>query len=431
MEQDTRAFDDHDDSNDPNGAGRGPDVPAEDKAMGRNARRIRQRRGLTLDVVAGLAGISKGHLSMLETGQRAWIRRGVVEDVAAALSCSVADLTEQSSIVPDQQSAIARAAIAALNVAYLDSTLQDAPDVPVRQLHTLVTAAHRANVTADNANLAEGADQLAALVTELHAHVARSAPDSRRVALEALVEACIAVGGFAWRLGASDLQLTAARRGYDAARELDRLDLAGLEASSWGHALTRVGARHGASTVFGQAIADMEAAPGPTTKDTRVTEARGMLHLFSAQLSARSDRRSDAVTHLEEARSLARFTGERNHMLYHFGPTNVAAWDLSISVESGAGPEAAEQFLAADLDLSVLDSKGRECAVQFDLARAWAQAEGPRDREAALALDRADRIAPLQIRNDPLAVDITRQLRRRARIKLWELDSLCNRLGVA
>jgi transcriptional regulator with XRE-family HTH domain len=35
-------------------------------AIGARARRIRHRRGLRLEVVAGLAGITAGYLSMLE-----------------------------------------------------------------------------------------------------------------------------------------------------------------------------------------------------------------------------------------------------------------------------------------------------------------------------------------------------------------------------
>jgi len=56
---------------------------------------IRRRRGLSLDVVAGLAGISKSYLGMLEHGKRGFNRRGLLDDLAAALGCSVVDLTGQ------------------------------------------------------------------------------------------------------------------------------------------------------------------------------------------------------------------------------------------------------------------------------------------------------------------------------------------------
>jgi transcriptional regulator with XRE-family HTH domain len=54
---------------------------------------IRRRRGLSLVVVAGLAGITKQYLSALELGKCGFNRRGLVEDLANALGCSVADLT--------------------------------------------------------------------------------------------------------------------------------------------------------------------------------------------------------------------------------------------------------------------------------------------------------------------------------------------------
>ena len=59
-------------------------------------RKIRRRRGLSLDVVAGHAGIGKQYLSMRELGQRGFNRRGLLEDLAAALGCSVAHRNGES-----------------------------------------------------------------------------------------------------------------------------------------------------------------------------------------------------------------------------------------------------------------------------------------------------------------------------------------------
>ena len=53
-------------------------MDAEDAlAIGARVRKIRSRRGLSLDVAAGLAGISKPYLSALELGQRGFNRRGL------------------------------------------------------------------------------------------------------------------------------------------------------------------------------------------------------------------------------------------------------------------------------------------------------------------------------------------------------------------
>ncbi|MGQ0777630.1 MAG: helix-turn-helix domain-containing protein [Pseudonocardiales bacterium] len=101
-------------------------------AIGERLRRIRSRRGLGLTVAAGLAGISKPYLSMLERGERGFNRRGLLEDLAGALGCSVADLTGQPYHLPDRQSVDVGAAVAEISTVLHDTTLADVPDVPAR-----------------------------------------------------------------------------------------------------------------------------------------------------------------------------------------------------------------------------------------------------------------------------------------------------------
>jgi len=120
-------------------------VDAEATAIGARARIIRRRRGLSLDAAAGLAGISKGHLSRLERGQRAFERRGLLENVAAALGCAVADLTGQPYLPPDRATADALACLPAISVALHDTSLTDAPDGPARPVAELAALAHEAN----------------------------------------------------------------------------------------------------------------------------------------------------------------------------------------------------------------------------------------------------------------------------------------------
>ncbi|HEV7452016.1 MAG TPA: hypothetical protein VGO16_11650 [Pseudonocardiaceae bacterium] len=67
------------------------------------------------------------------------------------------------------------------------------------------------------------------------------------------------------------------------------------------------------------------------------------------------------------------------------------------------GPDAAERTTTTPIDLSVFSSKGRTAYARFDLARAWAQAEGSHDQEALRALNAADRLAPVRLRNDPIS----------------------------
>ncbi len=56
--------------------------------------------------------------------------------------------------------------------------------------------------------------------------------------------------------------------------------------------------------------------------------------------------------------------------------------------------------------------------------------ERDKDNEAIRHLDTADRIAPTRIRNDPIARDLVLALDRRARRRVWELDSLLHRFGI-
>ncbi|HET9254061.1 MAG TPA: hypothetical protein VFO16_02520 [Pseudonocardiaceae bacterium] len=158
--------------------------------------------------------------------------------------------------------------------------------------------------------------------------------DNRRKALAGLVEACIAARALAGTLGHVELAVAAARRGYDAARRLERPDLVGLTAMGRTMTLGRIGARRRAYAIAAETLAELSSQPGPTSESTEIAEACGMLHLGAALVSARDGRTDDASTHLGEARSLAAHTGERSHVRFHFGPTNVAAWDLSIAVET-------------------------------------------------------------------------------------------------
>lgn len=399
--------------------------------IGARARMIRRRRGLSLDVAAGLAGITKSYLSLLERGQRGFNRRGLLEDLAEALGCSVADLTGQPYLPVDRQSADTAATIPEVSAVLHDTTLDDVLDVRARPLPELVAAASRANACADDARYALAGRDLGAVLAELHVHAVTGRSQERQIALAALAEACMVAYCLAYRIGHTDLAVVAARRGFDAASRAERPDLVGMLAMSRTVALMRAGARQRAGSVCGDVLNDLSALPGPTPEKTTVAEARGILHLTSALVAARESRDVDMVTHLAEARTLAAYTGERNFLRYHFGPTNVAGWELSIAAENGNGPEAADRFATSAVDLSVLGSKCREGYVRFALARCWAQAEGARDTEALRALDTADRLAPVVVRNDPLARDLVVTLDRRARNRVWELDSLRNRFGVA
>jgi transcriptional regulator with XRE-family HTH domain len=399
--------------------------------IGARARVIRRRRGMSLDGAAGLASMSKPYLSPLERGQRGFDRRGLIDDLAAALGCSVADLTGQPYLPPDRATADAMSTVPGIELAVCDCTLHDVPDIPARPVTALAQLARQANTYCDETRYALAGRDLDAVLGELHVHAVTGDSDTRRAALAALVEACIAAAGIARALGHYSLAVAVARRGYDAAERLGDPALTAFAAMSRAGALTRVGARHRAARVLGDALAAVKSAAEPTAADNGPAQAAGMLHLSSAQLASREGRSGDADTHLAQAAELAQATGECNDLNYHFGPANVTAWSVAIGVELERGPEAAERA-AADVPqlAATLASADRRSYLHLDIARGWAQAGGDRDAEAIRHLDTADRIAPTRTRNDPIARDLALTLDRRARRQVWELGSLRNRFGI-
>jgi transcriptional regulator with XRE-family HTH domain len=402
----------------------------EASAIGVRARMIRRRRGLSLDVAAGLAGISKPYLSQLEHGQRGFNRRGLLEDLAAALGCSVADLTGQPYLPPDRASADALATLPGVSIALHECSLTDVPDVPARPVEQLAALVATANQHVDETRYQVAGHDLGTILMELHVQAVSGTPDARRAALVALAEACIVAAGIARPLGNGELSTLAATRAAEAAALSGRPELASLAGMTRVGALVRLGTRHRARSVLTSELVSAEPHADPSAADTAPAEGYGMLHLAGAQLAAREGRTADADTHLAEAHQLAKATGERNAYRYHFGPANVAAWSLAIAVELERGPAVAETLDASPTTVAALDSADRRAGVHLDLSRAYAQSGGDRDAAALQHIDTADRIAPTRVRNDPIARDLVLTLDRRARRRAWELDSLRNRFGI-
>jgi transcriptional regulator with XRE-family HTH domain len=150
---------------------------------------VRRRRGLSLDAVAGLAGISKPYLSQLETGKRNFGRRGLLEDLAGALGCAVADLTGQPYLPPDRDTAEGRRVIARIEQGLNDATIEDVPDLrprPLDELRARVERAARRRDASQYGLAAEDADQV---LIDLQVHVATGIGDKRRAAAELVTHA--------------------------------------------------------------------------------------------------------------------------------------------------------------------------------------------------------------------------------------------------
>jgi transcriptional regulator with XRE-family HTH domain len=402
----------------------------EASTIGARARKIRRRRGLSLDVVAGLAGIGKQYLSMLELGQRGFNRRGLIEDLANALGCSVADLTGQPYLPPDRDSARAKAVIAQIERGLNGATLDDVPDLQPRSLDALDGWARSAIELRDTASYRSSGEGIDDALIDLQVHLATSDGHDRLRAAGLLTQAAYHAFVLATTFGYLHLAQLAAQRCFEAARIAERPELEAFAMFARAPSVARTGGRNRAVRMLDRALDDAHQLTTVRDGDTLGAETFGLLHLMGAHFAARNSDAATAADHLDEAARVAVLTGEQNGLRQHFGPTNVHVWRVAIGAELGQGPAAAERIEREPIDLDILGSKDRVAALHFDLARSWAQAEGDRDSEAVRHLDTADRLAPTRIRNDPIARDLVLALDRRARRRVWELDSLRNRFGV-
>ena len=380
--------------------------------------------------MAGLAGITKQYLSQLERGLRGFNRRGLVEDLANALSCSVVDLTGQPYLPPDRESARAEAVIAQIERGLGEATLDEVPDLAPRPLDALDDWTRSAMELRDTASYRSSVEGIDDVLIELQVHLATSAGRERLRAAELLTQAASHGFVLATTFGYLHLAQFAAQRAFDAAQIAERPELEAFAMFARAPSVARTGGRHRAVRMLDQALDEAQRSSAIRDGDTLGAETFGLLHLMGAHLAARSNDAPAALDHLDEAARVALLTGERNGLSQHFGPTNVKVWRVSIGAELGQGPATAERAEREPIDVDTLDSKDRIAALHFDLARSWAQAEGDRDSEAIRHLDTADRIALQRIRNDPIARDLVLTLDRRAPRRVWELDSLRNRFGV-
>ncbi|MGH3776648.1 MAG: helix-turn-helix domain-containing protein [Pseudonocardiaceae bacterium] len=406
-------------------------VDLESIEIGRRARRIRRRRGLSLDVVAGLAGFTKSYLSMLETGQRGFNRRGLIEDLAGALGCSVTDLTGQPYLPVDRDTADALTAVPGIQMVLHNYGPDDVPDVRPRPLDELVAWAQTANAYRNQSRLSLAGRDIGTLITELQVRALTVGSPDRDRAVTALVIAC-SVAGPVVRCSAGNLDLAAAagRHMYDLARRHGNPGLIGFARWFWSADLMFLGARDRARAVASTGIDELASVVRLDAGDTLPAEMLGMLHGRLAWIAAPERRGADAGAHLNEAGTIAGRVGECTGMGRHFGPTNVRMWRLETGVELGEGGRAYAEITQAPLDVEALGSRERSSSLHLDLARALVQDGRDRDTDAIRHLDTADRLAPQRIRMNPVARDLVADLDRRSRRRAWELDSLCNRFGL-
>ena len=155
-------------------------------AIGRNVRRARRYQGMTLEVLAGRIGMSKGWLSMVENGRPPLDKRPVIARIAEVLEVSADTLLggPAPEVAPDGPAY----SLKPLREVLLDATLDDPPDVAARPVPVLGELAGQMDSALRRADYGTLHRELPGLLGELQVHAAASgAGPDRDEALRLLI----------------------------------------------------------------------------------------------------------------------------------------------------------------------------------------------------------------------------------------------------
>ena len=398
--------------------------------IGARLRTLRRWRGMTQVELADLAGLSPSFVSMVENGQRPLDRRSHIAALANALKVSETDLVGGPHLTPDPLQADPHMGIPALRVALQTNTLtrpavdraRPLPDL-IREVTGTIEPLRRA------CNYAATGQMLPELLDELHYHVAAAADEAaKRLALQALVEACVCATFTAKNLNYTDLAHLAALRAEEAAGLLDDPVCTGKADFVWLHTLPRAGSWDRNLIAAERAASKLE----PYAREPLGLQVLGMITL-TASLAAASIQRSDTALYwLEEARKIAvNVDDEPMRNWQSFSDTNVNIWRVGVGVERGeTGGTMLE--LAGQVRLDRFDKRSSRRADFFaDVGRGLAR-DPKTGAEAVRWLRRAEEAAPQRIRNSGPARETVAYLLNRARAASGgrELRGMAARMGL-
>jgi len=386
--------------------------------IGGRVRIWRRRRKLSQATLAGLAGLSQGYLSQIETGVRSVEMRSTLVALAGALDVSVADLLGQTSDPTDPVRVKASEAVAGIRVALVALDIGDI-DPPTRGPEEMAAAVESAMRLRQKSEYLTLAPLLPGLLRDAAGYPGTDA--LTRIAYEASV--CLR------NLGYRDLSWPAAKIAVAASRELG--DPAWMGAANFVFTLSLpMEAATSARRVGERSLTDLQR----NASDPNARQMLGQVHLSAAFSSAVARKQLDVDAHLREAeREAASLGGDPNGTgfnLSFFGPTNIRLWKMSIYSELGDYGKAME--IARGLRVDDIPVANRRQSYHMTLGRALAH-NGKADKLALVELALAERAAPASFRLNPLTRDIVAAMINRAKRKAVaeDLVAMAHRLGIS
>jgi len=373
----------------------------EARTIGAALWRVRDGRGKSLRVVAGLAGMSKDTLNRIERGERSPTLNEILA-LAGALQISVSELTRLP--VPAPANGHTDSAIKAVFLALMAAS-RNRPGgrvLPVEVLGGMVEATQRAHYSCSRDH--EVGTALPVLIRDLHTSIAAGRDVAQMLDLAVLLHAGAITGWLRVAGAPIEMRVLAAELASRAAEDRDTPEARGL--AIWGglHVMVAAGA-------VDLARAELEAVSVATSSPESMQLA-GMLALSHSFTAAVDSRPADLDAPLEYATELAARTGEGNAYWMGFGPTNVGFWHLHTALE--AGDHQLAVAVAEGLRPEVHPFQGCQSMYWADYGRALARLRGRHD-DAVRALRRAELISPRRVLRDSITRDVLAVLLRNSR----------------
>ncbi len=396
-------------------------VDAEDvRTIGWRLRRIRDSRGKSLRVIAGLAGMSSSTLHRIEHGQRAVTLSEIVA-LANALEIAPSELTKLPVPAPanghtDSTTEAVRLALDAIEVGRPGGLV-----LPVAVLRDQVARIHAQRRACQFADVAT---DLPGLIRNLHTTLATGTDHAELLDLAVYLHVHVTRLWLSRVAAPDDL----VRRTVFLARRLaqERDDLTALAVAGFGVADTLL---VGGAIELGRAELDSIALP-PTTAD-----AAGLVclvtstHAYAAVLDGRP---SDATELLHAAAELGeRFEpiGETDSLGLLGAVADVKLHRVWMALEAGEPDQAVS--IAQDVHPERHPFPSGRAYAWMHYGRALARLRGRHD-DAVRALRTAEDIFPTKMRRDPLVRDTVATLLPGARRDAMgtELRGLAHRAGL-
>jgi transcriptional regulator with XRE-family HTH domain len=373
------------------------DVDDDARTIGARLRQIRNSRKKSLRVIAGLAGISKSKLSLIERGEIALDSRAEIVALANALRIAPSELTELP--VPAPANGHADSAVDAVRLALMAIGRQR-PGGQVVSVEELRARAH----AIEGADFESRGVALPGLIRDLHNTLAAGRDVAELLDLAVLVHAQT-TRGWLYVVGAPlDLRREAATLAQRMAQERD--DPTALGVAAWGAVIEMV-----AAGAFDLAQDELNSVTVPMNSPESMQLA-GMLALSGSLVAAADRRPGDVDAALEYAAELAQRTGQGNAYLMGFGPTNVGLWRMAAALEIRDYERAAT--IAEGLNPKAHPSRERRATYWMDYGRALARLRGRQD-DAVRALRIAEELFPMRVLRNPFARDVIGELVARSR----------------